>query len=237
VKKSLMLKGAAALAAFALVGAACSSPAGSGSASGSGTDVGSHSTPVADAMSTGTDTQAAQLVQGLTDLLDSHVYLAGIAVEQAALTKDPSSPQFTAAAEALDANTKDLGAAIGSVYGNAAEKQFLQLWRKHIGFFVDYTIGGLTGDKQAQATARAALDHYRQDFGAFIDSATNGELPKDEVASALQMHVNSLITAIDEIVSGTGNPFMSLYEAAHHHMPDTASALAGGIVASNPDKF
>ncbi len=41
---------------------------------------------------------ASDLQAGLTDLLNSHVFLAGIAVEQAVLTEDPKSPQFKAAA-------------------------------------------------------------------------------------------------------------------------------------------
>jgi hypothetical protein len=185
----------------------------------------------------GIDTAAAGLVQGLTDLLDSHVFLAGIAVEQAVLTGDPESAQFTAAAEALDTNSQDLAAAIESVYGADAGEQFLDLWRQHIEFFVQYTVGGLTGDAKSQNQAKDRLDQYRADFGAFIDSATNGELPADDVAAALQEHVDSLIGTIDLAIAGDTGVFASLYASAHEHMPGTASALAGGIVAANPDTF
>ena len=185
----------------------------------------------------GIDTEAAKLTQGLTDLLDSHVYLAGISVEQAVLTKDANSPQFKAAASALDKNSRDLAGAIESVYGKDASRQFLKLWRQHINFFVQYTVGGITGDQAAQRAAKSRLDKYRQDFGAFIDSATNGELPKATVAGALQMHVNSLLETIDSVIEGKGNPFAKLYASSHMHMPGTASALAKGIIAANPDKF
>ena len=185
----------------------------------------------------GIGTEAAVLVQGLTDLLDSHVFLAGIAVEQAVITGDPESPQFIAAAEALDTNSQDLAAAIESVYGPEAGEQFLDLWRQHIEFFVQYTVGGLTKDAKSQNEAKARLDQYRQDFGAFIDSATKGELPADDVAAALQEHVDSLIETIDLAIAGDTEVFASLYASAHDHMPGTASALAGGIVAANPDKF
>ena len=183
------------------------------------------------------DRPAAKLQQTLTDLLGAHVFLAGIAVEQAVLTKDPESPQFTAAAEALDQNSMDLAAAIGSVYGAEAGDQFLELWRAHIGFFVDYTVAGIGGDTVAQDEAKSQLDQYRMDFGAFIDSATGGNLPADDAAAALQMHVDSLIGTIDQVLSGEGNPFLSLYASAHEHMPATASALAGAIAAANPDMF
>ena len=51
------------------------------------------------------DTGSAKLRQTLTDLLNSHVYLAGIAVEQAVLTEDPKSQQFKSAARTLDENS------------------------------------------------------------------------------------------------------------------------------------
>ncbi|MGH2699065.1 MAG: hypothetical protein ACRDJL_07690 [Actinomycetota bacterium] len=236
IKKHLLLRTTGIAIAFALVGVACSTGQEAPGAQRDNAMESPKETPAGQA-ATGIDTDAAQLTQGLTDLLDSHVYLAGIAVEQAVLTEDPNSPQFKAAAAALDQNSQDLAAAIESVYGADAADQFLELWRKHIGFFVDYTVGGITDDQQAQRKAKQALDRYRQDFGAFIDSATNGELPKDAVAGALQEHVNSLLKTIDSVIEGKGNPFMSLYDASHMHMPGTASALAGGIIAANPDKF
>src|SRR3546814_2398397 len=71
--------------------------------------------------------------------------------------------------------------------------QFLELWRNHIGFFVEYTLGGATGDTAMQEAAGQKLDDYRADFGAFIESATDGELTGDVVAENLQMHVDMLI--------------------------------------------
>ena len=236
---SITMRLLAALFAFALIGAACggSDDGETAAASNDSADSGSMGSTETNMNETGIDTDAAKLVQGLTDLLDSHVFLAGIAVEQAVITGDPNSAQFKAAAATLDSNSQDLAAAIESVYGADAADQFLELWRAHIGMFVDYTVGGLTGDKAMQKKAGKELDQYRQDFGAFIDTATNGELPKAAVADALQMHVDSLVQAVDAAIAGDPKVFDLLYAAAHEHMPMTASALAGGIIAANPDKF
>jgi hypothetical protein len=227
------MKLAAVLLAVGLLGAACGGSAEEAADQARAPEMGGAETGAG----TGTDTPAAQLVQGLTDLLDSHVFLAGIAVEQAVLTEDPESPQFTAAAGALDRNSQDLAAAIESVYGPEAGDQFLDLWRQHIEFFVQYTVGGITGEENAQMQAKARLDQYRQDFGAFIDSATGGELPAEDVAAALQEHVNSLLGTIDQVIAGDASAFDSLYDSAHQHMPGTATALANGIIAANPDLF
>lgn len=180
---------------------------------------------------------APALMQTLTDQLDGHVYLAAVAVEQAVRTKSTTSPEFKAAASALDRNSVDLSVSIASVYGDDAGDQFLDLWRKHIGFFVDYTVGRLGGDKAMEQKALTSLENYKEDFAAFLSKATGGELPVDAAADALQMHVDSLIEVINSVVDGKGNPFDLLYTAASEHMPATATALAGAIAAQYPDRF
>ena len=177
---------------------------------------------------------SADLQSTLTHGLTEHEYLAGIAVAMGVMN-GPDSPEFSAAAEALDANSVDLSNAIGSVYGEAGGKQFLKLWRAHIGFFVDYTLAG--GEGAAADKAKKALDGYRSDFGAFIESATEGGLSKQDVEAALEPHVNATLKAIDTVLGKKqGNPFIALKEAAHH-MPMIASALAGAIVEQKPDDF
>jgi DNA-binding transcriptional regulator YdaS (Cro superfamily) len=185
---------------------------------------------------------AADLQQALTAGLVEHEYLAGIAVVQA-LTNEGNveSPQFQAAAAALDRNSVDLAKAVGSIYGSGAEKAFLDSWRKHIGFFVSYTLGKATGDRATVAQAKADLDGYRQDFGELLEGATEGILPADAVAEALRPHVDSTIKAIDAAVAFTsgkpqGDPFV-LLKAAAGHMPHIATAISGAVVEQFPDKF
>jgi hypothetical protein len=184
-----------------------------------------------------TATPAAELRSGLTALLQEHVYLAGIAINQAVADGgDLEAPATADAVATLDANSVALSEAIASVYGDEGGEQFLALWRAHIGFFVEYTLGGATGDTAAQDAARQQLDDYRADFGAFVDSATGGNLPADAVAAELQVHVDTLITAIDAILAGDPQVYGLLAEAASH-MPGTAAALASAIATQMPDTF
>ena len=244
--KSFILRFIGALLVVAMLGAACSEAgndagdATTGDQAGTSTETSDDSmssdTPDAEATTTALDEGAAALSQTLTDLLDSHVYLASIAV-YTGLTSGLDSPEFEAAAATLDKNSQDLAGAIESVYGAEAGDAFLKLWRQHIGFFVDYTAGKATGDDAKAKKALKALENYKKDFAAFLDEATGGELPADAAAGALQMHVDSLIDAIDAAVAGDPKVFDNIYEAATGHMPMTASALAGAIVAQFPDKF
>ncbi|MBK5308160.1 MAG: hypothetical protein JJD92_15850, partial [Frankiaceae bacterium] len=91
-----------------------------------------------------TTTKAVALRAGLTYLLEEHVQLAGIATGTAIAKKgNLKDPAVTAAVGALDANSVALSKAVGAAYPKA-EAPFLDSWRQHIGFFVDYTLGKAT---------------------------------------------------------------------------------------------
>jgi hypothetical protein len=242
--KSFILRSIGALLVVAMLGVACSEAENNTAGDATTSDSSNSTEGTDDDMAVGSteaaavalDEGAPALVQTLTDLLDSHVYLASIAVSTG-LNSGLDSPEFKAAATTLDTNSQDLAAAIGSVYGAEAGDAFLKLWRKHIGFFVDYTAGKATKDDAKADKALKALEQYKKDFSEFLDKATGGELPADDAAGALQMHVDSLITAIDSAIAGDPKVFDDIYEAATGHMPMTASALAGAITAQFPEKF
>lgn len=215
-----------ALLALGLLAGACGGNTKDDSANGPGT-----TTAGGQAAGDPTKTGAAELRAGLTSLLSEHVYLAGITTGTALAGQD-----FKPAAAALEANTQALQDAVSSVYGDAGGEQFGALWRKHIGFFVDYTTGRATNDEAKVSKAKADLDGYRADFGAFIESATKGGLPKQAVADELKPHVETLFAAIDAQASKSPTATAKL-KAAADHMPMTAAILAGAIVKQFPDKF
>ncbi|MFN2388184.1 MAG: hypothetical protein ABR575_01055, partial [Actinomycetota bacterium] len=119
MKKNLLLRMGAALLAFALLGAACSSD--------TETDAGSAANKSASAdtdmdkeLAVGVDTPAATLNRDLTHLLDLHEYNAGIAIYTAVQAGgDLKDPTVAAAVQELDDNSVALSEAIGSVYGDA----------------------------------------------------------------------------------------------------------------------
>ncbi len=166
-------------------------------------------------------------------LLAEHAGLATFAMQKGL----DGDKDFDAIAKALDGNTVDLGDAIGSVYGDEAKAGFLELWRNHIGFFVDYTVATAKKDEAGQTAARDKLAQYQADFSAFLDTATGGELPQSGAAEALQAHVNQLIGAIDTYAAGDYPEAYGQIREAYAHMFMTADALAGAIVAQSPDKF
>jgi LPXTG-motif cell wall-anchored protein len=178
-------------------------------------------------------TSAADLRVTLNSLLTEHTALAASATGAALGGREA---QFKAAAAALDANSVDLSKAVGSVYGSAAEQAFLPLWRKHIGFFVDYTQAVAAKDQAKADKAVADLTQYTQDFGAFLNSA-NPNLPKDAVAGLVKTHVLTLKDVVDAQAAGDQTKAFSALRTAYAHMDMIAAPLAGAIAKQFPDKF
>jgi hypothetical protein len=176
------------------------------------------------------DSEATELRAGLTGLLQEHVYLAGYAVD-AAYSFGPESGEFELAADALDENSVELADTVGSVAGDENRDAFLELWRQHIGFFVDYAVAEAEGDEEGKQEALSNLEGYTGDAGAFFEDITGGELPADAVADSLQGHIDTLTEAIDGFAAGDAGAFDSLKGAADH-VVESAAVLSGGIAAA-----
>ena len=227
LSRPLAAKTAAAVLVVGLGAAACGASSGATTSpqaqpSSSMSDMHS-SSPTSSTDSTAT--QAAALRSGLDQLFREHVNLTGFAV-QTAVISGVSSAQTTAALKALDGNTVAIGDAIGSVYGADAKTAFLKMWRAHIGFFVDYTVGLATKDKAKVSKAQTQLAGYKRDFAAFLGGAT--KIPPAAIATELQGHIQTLESAIQAILTKNKDAGAKLQMAAMH-MDGTAAALAGGI--------
>lgn len=174
---------------------------------------------------------AAQTYAELSTLLQEHVYLAGIAIDTG-LSFGLDSAEFGAAAGVLDGNSVELADVIGSVAPDQREA-FLQLWRDHIGFFVDYTAAVAGQDDDAREQALLNLGGYGSAAGAFFETLTNGELPATAMETALAGHIDSLTAAIDAAVAGDATVTAKLKMAADHVGENgSAKAIATAVVAA-----
>ena len=178
-------------------------------------------------------TKAADLKTGLNALLGEHVLIAAVATSHALGGREAA---FKGAAAGLDANSVEIARAIGSVYGADAEKAFLPLWRRHIGFVVDYVGGVAAKDKAKQDNAVNDLVQYTQDFGAFLSSA-NPNLPKAVVADLVKSHVLTLKDVIDAQAAADHGKAYTAVRTAHAHMQMIGDPLAAAITKQFPDKF
>ncbi|MEX1104182.1 MAG: hypothetical protein WED87_08020, partial [Dehalococcoidia bacterium] len=184
-----------------------------------------------DAMTPTTRSPSADLRYTLASGLGQHALLASLTTHRGL----EGGKDFEAAAEALEVNTVALGDAIGSVFGDEAKATFLELWRAHIGFFVDYTVGTATKDDAKKTKAGEDLAGYSRDFGAFLAGAT--DLPADVLEAELNSHVTHLAGSVDAYAAGDYAKAYELTDIAYQHMVATGGTLADAITAKFPDKF
>ncbi|MGI8316433.1 copper amine oxidase [Halobacillus mangrovi] len=180
-----------------------------------------------------TQTEAVELRSQLDNLFSEHAYLAVETMRKGA----EGAADFQQAAAALSANTEDLTAAIESVYGEEAGKQFNEMWSSHIGYFVDYVKATGNEDEEAKKKALDELNQYRQDFSTFISDATGNRLKADALAEGLQMHVNQLIGAFDAYGAGDYEKAYMKEREAIEHMYGVSKGMSSAIVNQFPDKF
>ncbi len=179
------------------------------------------------------DSSAAGLRIALNTLLSEHVYLAARATGAALGGRQVD---FRAAAAALDGDSEDIIRAVASVYGEDAGRAFGPLWKKHIGFVVDYTTGLAANDTAKREKAVNDLLAYSQEFGAFLNSATKS-LPTSAVAELVKMHILTLKDVIDAQATGDQTKVYSNLRKAMGHMAMVADPLAEAIVKQFPDRF
>ncbi|HXG03252.1 MAG TPA: hypothetical protein VNO23_07585 [Candidatus Binatia bacterium] len=181
----------------------------------------------------GTPMTPAALQTTLNLLFQEHVYLAAAATGAALGGRQA---EFQAAAAALDQNSVAIAQAVGIVYGADAEKAFLPLWRRHIGFVVDYTVGLGGRDKAKQEQAVNALLGYTHELGTFLSSA-NPNLTRAAVADLVKHHILTLKEVIDAQAAGDAPRAYRALRTAAGHMQGIATPLAQAIVKQFPEKF
>jgi hypothetical protein len=170
--------------------------------------------------------KAANLRVTLDNLLGEHALLAMNATDAGF----SGSKSFPAIAAELDKNSVALSQAIGSVYGAKAGNTFLNgkdMWRAHIGFFVDYTVALAKGDKAGQTKAVNNLKMYVSKFGTFLATATG--LPVPAVQADLLAHITQLKQQLDAYASGQYTKAASIFDEAYNHMFMTGDILASAI--------
>ncbi len=170
---------------------------------------------------------------GLNLLLQEHLYLASDATGSALGGRND---EFAAAGDALNTNGTDLGAAIGSVFGDPAKDQFNQIWSAHNGFFVDYTTGVATKDKAKMDKAVQDLTTvYLPQFAEFLAGATG--LPNEALTGLIKEHVLTTKAIVDAQGAKDFKGAAAADRTAGQHMEMIGDPLAKAIVASMPDKF
>tara|TARA_B100000378_G_C18046038_1_gene412041 strand:- start:1276 stop:2061 length:786 start_codon:yes stop_codon:yes gene_type:complete len=178
------------------------------------------------------DSEAADLRVSLNKTLQEHVDLALPALRNAYDDAD----DYDASLDALDENSVELAAVIGSVYGDDAEDDFLELWRDHIGFFADYTVGLATDDEDMQEEARDDLEDYHTSVATFLSDA-NPNIDEDDVMNGAMEHGNLLLESMDAYDNEDYDEAYELQREAGDQVQGLADIIALGVLMQYPSQF
>ena len=178
-------------------------------------------------------TPASDLRAHLDHLLSEHFVLTVAFMQKAFDGKEDAGE----AGAALNRNTEDLTAAIESVYGEEGGAEFERIWQSHINFFGDMVVATAEGDDEARQEAEENLEGYVVEFAAFLDAATEGQLPAEAGEENITGHVADVTNVFDSYVDGNFETSVEQVRHGIHHMFQIGEALSGAIVAQNPDAF
>ena len=178
-------------------------------------------------------TNAANLRSDLSFLLAEHFAL----LQQSMQNHYDGEEEYEANRALLDENTGLLGASIASVYGEEAGAQFNEIWGNHIDFFMHYVEGTVNENAEEKEAALAELNQYREDFSAFISTATEERVEAATLSEGLQMHVDQAIGTFDAYVAGDYEQTWSIAREGYAHMFAPGMLLSSAIVQQFPEKF
>jgi hypothetical protein len=189
-------------------------------------------TTTASSTSTGVTPSERKLSDDLVTLGVEHMILTDQAVNAAL----DGSKNADAVGKALYSNGTDIGAAVGSVYGAAAQTQFNTLWKLHLDQFVAYAVADSKGDAAGKAAALSTIQTgYTVPLATFLAGAT--KLPEKTLQDDLAGHVAMTATMIDDHVAGNYTDETAELNMANQHIEAIFSTLATGIAGANPTKF
>jgi hypothetical protein len=175
---------------------------------------------------------ATDLRLRLDRLFGEHTQLATLAM-RAALT---NAPDLAAATAALDDNSDQLQAAIGSIYGEPAGAAFAMHWRHHTELYLNYVTATLNGDEAGRQAALDDLGTYRSDFTAFLAGA-NPFLSAASFESLISEHTDLLVEQADSYADGDFATAYATQRAAWAQTGEISAGLAAAIAQQFPNRF
>ncbi|WP_394121277.1 hypothetical protein [Planococcus donghaensis] len=180
-----------------------------------------------------TETTGVELRATLDSLLSEHYALA---VDSMMKIYD-GDEAAEASIAALNANAADMEPVIASVYGEEGGAAFVEIFDKHNMGTDDYAAAVKAGDEAMQEEALTEIQSFVDDMGAFLGTATEGNLPEDGATAALREHEDFVQETFDLYVEGDYEAAYTSYLEGFTQIFGAGSAISGAISTQFPDQF
>ena len=146
-------------------------------------------------------------------------------------------PDIGPTADRLFANQEDIGAAVGSFYGEAAGAALTDLLKEHIAIAAEAIAKAKAGD---QPGLQAALDAWYANADAiarFLADANARSWPFEEMRAHMRDHLDLTLAEAVARLQGDYVADIAAYDAVHGQILEMADMLADGIIAAFPERF
>jgi hypothetical protein len=178
-------------------------------------------------------TPAADLRADLDYLLSEHFVLA---VETMQKTYD-EAPDAEAVEEALLQNSMDMVTALEPIYGEEGAEQFGEIFVGHNDYTDAVVEAEKAGDEAARSDAEEEIEAFVVEFAAFLDTATEGNLPQEAAEEAIRAHEMDVLSTFDNYADENYEAAYTAYRDGFDRMYDISEALSGAIASQMPETF
>jgi hypothetical protein len=135
-----------------------------------------------------------QLRAKFEQLLGEHALLA-MRLTRSEVSK---ASDFGQVAEAsLEENTDALSQLVGTAYNDAQGDRFQQLWQGYVTGLSTYASAAASQDASAKQQARTELMAYCDDYGAWLATASNGQVQASDAVRTARTRVMGLMQQVD----------------------------------------
>jgi hypothetical protein len=156
-------------------------------------------------------------------LLGQHALLA-MRLTRSEVTK---ASDFGQVAEAsLEANTDALSQLVGTAYDDAQGDRFRQLWQGYVTGLSTYAGAAASQDASAKQQARTGLMAYCDDYGAWLATASNGQVQAGDAVRTARTRVVGLLQQVDTYAARDYDQAYKIERQAYQN-----SFTAGAILA------
>ncbi|HEY2691032.1 MAG TPA: hypothetical protein VGJ50_21510 [Streptosporangiaceae bacterium] len=166
-----------------------------------------------------------QLRSALGELLGEHMQLMVDAMG-AALR---GGPEFKADAAQVNADTAQLAAAFGVLFGPQSGAKFESVWSSHIEALISYSAAVADKDQQAKAKAIAKYHAFERNLSTFLATSTDGRLKAPALAVVLRMHDSELVQQLDAYARADYTTEHRVIYDGYQHMFMVAQVLSAAI--------
>jgi hypothetical protein len=169
----------------------------------------------------------------LGKLLAEHAVLVED-VTRAAVT---GAPDFGPSGQMINGNTRDLTAAMDTLFGTPAARQFQSLWADHVEHLVGYAAATAANDEAGRQYARSGLAEFEQRMAAFLATATGRRMEAVTLSAALRGHDDMLLRHADAYAASDYGTAHDIAYDTYDGMFDLARQLADAFGATVAERL